>query len=127
MKIILKKVTYILISVFCISPIFSLSFSELVESALQNNSDISTAQSDYDAALLSAKTLDGSFAPGFSFSSASAIPKNYDWNTNPDYFSTYVTYTQLLPGGTTISATGTYSFNSVTAGDDFRDTMYLHC
>ena len=97
---------------------FPFSFSDLVESALQNNSDIASAKSDYDSALLSSKTYDSSFAPGLSFSSSSTISKDYDWNTNPDYFSTYVTYTQPLPGGTTLSATGTYSFTSASAGDD---------
>ena len=97
---------------------FPFSFSDLVEAALQNNSDIASAKSDYDSALLSSKTYDSSFAPGLSFSSSSTISKDYDWNTNPDYFSTYVTYTQPLPGGTTLSATGTYSFTSASAGDD---------
>ena len=97
---------------------FPFSFSDLVEAALQNNLDIASAKSDYDSALLSSKTYDSSFAPGLSFSSSSTISKDYDWNTNPDYFSTYVTYTQPLPGGTTLSATGTYSFTSASAGDD---------
>ncbi len=110
----LKKLNLSIIFLFILSDLSSFSLSDLITSALQNNSDIASAQSNYESAILSSKTLDGTFAPGISFSSSTNLSKDYDWNTSPDYFSTYVTYSQPLPGGTTISATGTYSFTSTT-------------
>jgi outer membrane protein TolC len=110
----LKKLNLSIIFLFILSDLSSFSLSDLITSALQNNSDISSAQSNYESAILSSKTLDGTFAPGISFSSSTNLSKDYDWDTSPDYFSTYVTYSQPLPAGTTISATGTYSFTSTT-------------
>ncbi len=110
----LKKLNLSIIFLFILSDLSSFSLSDLITSALQNNSDIASAQSNYESAILSSKTLDGTFAPGIFFSSSTNLSKDYDWNTSPDYFSTYVTYSQPLPGGTTISATGTYSFTSTT-------------
>ena len=110
----LKKLNLSIIFLFILSDLSSFSLSGFINSALQNNSDIASAQSNYESAVLSSKTLDGTFAPGISFSSSTNLSKDYDWDTSPDYFSTYVTYSQPLPGGTTISATGTYSFTSTT-------------
>ncbi len=110
----LKKLNLSIILLFILSDLSSFSLSNLINSTLQNNSDIASAQSNYESAILSSKTLDGTFAPEISFSSSANLSKDYDWNTSPDYFSTYVTYSQPLPGGTTISATGTYSFTSTT-------------
>lgn len=110
----LKKLNLSIIVLFILSDLSSFSLSDLINSALQNNSDISSAQSNYESAVLSSKTLDGTFAPGISFSSSTNLSKDYDWDTSPDYFSTHVTYSQPLAGGTTISATGTYSFTSTT-------------
>lgn len=74
--------------------------------------DIMTSQSEYETALLSAKTINGGFSPGVSISSSSSISKDYGWNTTPDYFSSTITYSQPIPGGTQFSLTGSYAFNS---------------
>lgn len=97
---------------FCIVKGFSLSLNELTEITLQNNSDIIAAQNSYDCAILSLKTLNGTYAPQISFSSSSTLPNKYKWDTTPDYFSSSVIYSQPLPGGTSIEITGGTSFTS---------------
>ncbi len=91
---------------------FSLSFDELIELTLQNNTDILSAQNGYDSASLSLKTLNGAYAPQVSLSSSASLPDEYKWDTTPDYFSSSITYSQPLPGGTTLGFTGSFSFNS---------------
>ena len=114
-KINLKLIFKIFLILLIISktPLFSLSLCEVIDLTLQNNIDIITSQSEYEIALLSTKTIDGSFSPGFSISSSSSISKDYEWNTTPDYFSSTITYSQPIPGGTQFSVTGSYAFNSL--------------
>lgn len=114
-KINLKLIFKIFLILLIISktPLFSLSLCEVIDLTLQNNIDIITSQSEYEIALLSTKTIDGSFSPRFSISSSSSISKDYEWNTTPDYFSSTITYSQPIPGGTQFSVTGSYAFNSL--------------
>lgn len=100
---------------------FCISLSELIELSMQNNPDIISAKINYDSANLSTKTLDGSFAPGITFSSSASLPQNYEWNTNPDYFSGNVNFSQPLPGGTSLSLGGSYSLNSLSAVPDMSE------
>lgn len=104
--------TFLILGLIIKTPLFSLSLPDLIDLTLQNNIDIITSQSDYESALLSAKTLDGSFSPGISISSTSSISNDYEWNLPPDYFSSNITYSQTIVGGTKFSITGTYSLNS---------------
>lgn len=92
--------------------VFSLSFDELVELTLQNNTEILSAQNSYDTACLSLQTLNGAYAPQVSFSSSTTLPDEYKWDTTPDYFSSSITYSQPIPGGMTINLTGGASFNA---------------
>lgn len=100
---------------------FSLSFDELIELTLQNNTDIFSAQNSYDSACLSQKTLNGAYAPQVSLSSSATLPDEYKWNSTPDYFSSSITYSQPLPGGTTLGFTGSFSFNS----SDILEERYI--
>ncbi len=105
---------------------FCISLSELIEISMQNNPDIISAKINYDSAILSAKTLDGIFAPGITFSSSATLPKNYEWNTNPDYFSGNVNFSQPLPGGTSLSLSGSYSLNSPSAMSNMSERFVYH-
>lgn len=106
------------LKLFCIlliaykSPLFPISLYDLIDLTLQNNPDIIASLTDYESSLVSLKTLNGGFAPGFSLSSSTSLSKDYEWNSIPDFFSASFTYTQPLPGGTDFSITGNYSFNS---------------
>ncbi len=93
-------------------PLFSLSLNDLIDLALQKNPDILSAQNGYDSACLSLKTLNGAYAPQVSLSSSASLPDEYKWDAPPDYFSSSITYSQPLPGGTTLGFTGSFSFNS---------------
>ena len=95
-----KKVFCICFICYIISNAFSLSFKELIEITLQNNPDILAAQNGYDLACLSLKTLNSTYVPQVSLSSSTTLPDEYEWDTTPDYFSSSVTYSQPLPGGT---------------------------
>ena len=107
------KKSFCIFFVCCIfGKAFSLSFDELIELTLQNNTDILSAQNGYDSACLSLKTLNGVYAPQVSLASSASLPDEYKWNTTPDYFSSSITYSQPLPGGTTLGFTGSFSFNS---------------
>lgn len=110
---------FFLILAFIIKiPLHSFSLCDLVDLTLQNNIDIITSQNDYESALLSSKTLGGSFSPGISISSSSSISNDYQLNTTPDYFSSNITYSQPIPGGTQFSVTGTYSLNSASYNEE---------
>lgn len=94
------------------TPLFSLSLYDIIELTLNNNPEILSAQTEYEANILSAKTLDGYFAPKLSFSSSASIAKDNEWNRIPDYFSSSITYSQIITGGTEFLVSSTYSFNS---------------
>ena len=87
-KITLKLIYSVFLFLFIINktPLFALSLCDLIDLTLQNNMDIITSQSEYENALLSAKTIDGIFSPGLSISSSSSISNDYEWNTTQDYF-----------------------------------------
>ncbi len=107
------KKSFCIFFVCCmICKIFSLSFDELIKLTLQNNTDIFSAQTDYDSACLLLKTFNGAYAPQVSLSSSISLPDEYKWNTSPDYFSSSITYSQPLPGGTFIGFTGNFSLNA---------------
>lgn len=110
--------TFLILGLVIKIPLHSFSLCDLIDLTLQNNTDIITSQSEYESALLSAKTLDGSFSPGISISSSSSISNDYEWNTTPNYFSSNITYSQQIPGGTQFSVTGSYSLNSATYNEE---------
>lgn len=109
-KIVYK--TFLIFLIIIKTPLFSLSLCDLINLTLQNNIDIMNSQSEYESALLSEKTIEGSFSPGISISSSSSISNDYKWNTTPDYFSSIITYSQLVSSGTQISVSANYTFNS---------------
>lgn len=116
------KKSFFIFFVCCIfGKAFSLSFDELIELTLQNNTDIFSAQNSYDSACLSLKTLNGAYAPQVSLVSSASLPDEYKWDTSPDYFSSSITYSQPLAGGTTLGFTGSFSFNSA----DFLEERYI--
>ena len=116
------KKSFCLFFVCCIfCKTFSLSFDDLIELTLQNNTDILSAQNAYDSACLSLKTLNGTYAPQVSLSSSATLPDEYKWNLTPDYFSSSIIYSQPLPGGTTLGFTGSFTFNSL----DILDERYI--
>lgn len=102
MQISKKLINSIFIIILC-NNLFSLTLQDLISIAFEYNSEIKSSQSEYEIGILSTKTLNGSYSPGVSLSSSSTIPKNYKWDTSPDSFTSGITYSQPLPGGTTIS------------------------
>ena len=116
-----KKSFCIFFVYFIFGKAFSLSFDKLIELTLQNNTDILSAQNSYDSACLSLKTLSGAYAPQVSLASSASLPDEYKWDTSPDYFSSSITYSQPLPGGTTLGFTGSFSFNSA----EFLEERYI--
>lgn len=113
-----KKVFCLFIMCFLIVRVFSLSFEELIEQTLNNNPDILSAQNGYESACLSLKTLNGAYAPQVSLSSSTTLPDEYEWDTTPDFFSSSVTFSQPLPGGTSINLTAGASFNAADVLED---------
>lgn len=116
-----KKYFYIFFVCCIFGKTFALSFDELIQLTLQNNTDILSAQNSYDQACLSLKTLNGAYAPQVSLSSSATLPDEYKWNSTPDYFSSSITYSQPLPGGTTLGSTGSFTFNSL----DILEERYI--
>lgn len=88
---------------------FCLSLQDLITIAFENNSEIISAKATYETGIISAKTVNGYYTPNITLSSSSAIPKDYKWNSEPDSFSSSITYSQALPGGTTLNLVTGYS------------------
>ena len=91
---------------------FSLSLADLSKMALDSNPDIMAASADYEKEVLSAKYLNGTYAPRVSLSSSSTLLKDAKTNDLPESFLSRMTYAQPLPGGTSISLEADYGFNS---------------
>lgn len=108
-----KKIICIFVLIVFSNTIFSQTISDLAEYALQNNPNILSAQNDYNLANISSKTLNGTYTPQVSFSSSFTLPEEYHWPNSPDYMLSSITYTQPLPGGTSINLTGESSFTAV--------------
>ncbi|HOE08152.1 MAG TPA: TolC family protein [Treponemataceae bacterium] len=113
-----RKVSIIVAILLFSSNLYAISLEELINSALEHNPDIVSAQNAYDNALLSSKTLNGVLSPSVNVSSSATLPKNYGWNQTPDGFSSNITVSQPLPGGAIISTSGTYSFNTTTINEE---------
>ena len=110
---IIKKIGIIIIQLFLPNMILCAhSLIELAEKALENNSDIFSANNSYHTAIISTKTMNGAFSPQLTFSSSTQIPKDYSWKSCPDYLSSSISYTQPLPGGSSISISGGASVNT---------------
>lgn len=110
---VIKKIGIIIIQLFLPNMILCAhSLIELAEKALENNSDIFSANNSYHTAIISTKTMNGAFSPQLTFSSSTQIPKDYSWKSCPDYLSSSISYTQPLPGGSSISISGGASVNT---------------
>jgi len=90
---------------------FSISLLDLKDIVTNSNAEIASAKKDYEAAQLSAKTLDGLFSPSLSISTSSNFTEKINFSDNLDYFSSIVFYTQNLPFGHSFSIEGCYSYN----------------
>ena len=112
-----KKVVIIFVFLLFFSNAYTVTLSDLLESALQNNADIVSAQKTYDNAVLSSKTLNGELAPSVNVSSSATLPDGYNWDKAPDSFSSNISVSQPLFSGTTISAIGLYSYNIATMNE----------
>ena len=88
------------------------AFQILANLAIENNIDIKKAEATYESAQISAKTLNGFYAPGISITSSTSFDKDYKLKTNPQNFSSNVTVTQQIPGGFALSTTGAYAFTT---------------
>ncbi len=108
-----KKVMFLIMLLGIIDFIFPLSFEELLEMTLESNEEIKKSLSDYENSLVTLETKDGLYAPTIIVSSSLTIPKDYEWNSNPDNFSSTLTYTQPFPGGTALSIETDYSFEII--------------
>ncbi len=106
---------------------FSLSICDLMRLALEYNSEINDAKTNYEKKSLSSKNLNGSYIPNIALSSSIAFPKDYKWDTSPEAFSSGIIYSNLLPGGTTISIETGYAFNCISISDErvLNQTPYI--
>ena len=100
-----KQVFFFFLLVKC-NLLFSLSLEYLITVALKNNMDIKTAYNTFRSVKISKESLNGHYSPKILFSSSVSLPKYYNWNDTPDYFSSSVTYNQPLGGGTTLNVIG---------------------
>lgn len=110
-----KKISKIfcLFSLVCVGSLYAQSsFKELAECALTNNVEVNTALLNYDSALISARTLNGIYAPGLRAGSSTGKDKEEKLFKKSDNMSSNVTYAQPIPGGFTLSTTGSYSFQT---------------
>ena len=118
------KILACILFFFCSNDLFSISINELINVSIENNQDIKTALTDYEKSILTAKSLDGLYVPEISISSSSVVPKEYDWDELPDNFSSTLTYSQSLPGGTKISVESSYSFETINYLEDKYIAQY---
>ncbi len=91
---------------------------KLCLSALENNSDIQTAENTYKNAEISRKNAGGAFIPTVSFATSTILPNEDKWDICADNFSSSITYNQPLLGGTVIGITGAYSFTASDVNDE---------
>ncbi len=102
-------------AVFCLFIYRGLSAQPLIETllniALENNAQIIAAKANYDSAAYSALNGGGMYAPGLEIKGS---------KTTKDEFSNSVTYSQPIPGGTSVQITGSYDYSSV----QMLDTKY---
>ena len=115
----IKKYFIFLLSVLLMKHLYAQTIVELTNIALENNSEIISAQKTYESMMLSSKTMDGAFSPQVSFSSSTKFPDEFSWNTSPDYLSSSVSYIQPLPGGTTISISGETSIKKECINNEY--------
>lgn len=92
---------------------YSLNLEDLTKMILETNREIKSSTAAYEAEALSAKYLNGAYTPKVTLNSSATIPKDYDFDNIPDYFSSSLSYSQPLPGGTAVSLDVSYSFNSI--------------
>lgn len=114
----IKKVLLLISFLLYRCLLFSLSLSDVINIAFERNLDIKNALSNYESAVLSSKTLNGVYSPLVSVSSSTKLSEQEGIDSNPKEFSSQITYSQPIPGGATISTTGTYSSNSQLTGED---------
>ncbi len=88
---------------------------KLWQSAAAMNGEVLAAQAAYDAARLSASTLNGIYAPSLSASTSASIDEDYSRRDIPKTLSPSLSFTQPLPGGASVGITGTYNVSAASA------------
>lgn len=101
----MKKNILILILIYFNLNLFSIDIKELIESTVLNNVEIKNALNNYESTLISKKTIDGVFSPSISTGISGTITKN---DSEPQNFSTSLSYSQPLPGGLVFSTIGNF-------------------
>ncbi len=90
---------------------YSLNLEDLTKMILETNREIKTSTAAYEAEVLSTKYLNGAYTPRLALNSSATLPKEYEFDNIPDYFSSSLSYSQPLPGGASVSLDASYSFN----------------
>lgn len=109
----MKKV-YVLLVLSVLSWCYAeTKIEQLWQLSINNSIDVKKAKDSYEISEIAYKGLDGIYSPSVSISAGSVIPHDYNWGNVADQFSSNITYTQPIPGGTSLSFSGNYTFNSV--------------
>lgn len=114
----MKKITTILtvVCVLCIK-VFAYSFSDLAAIAMENNSDIKSALNTYESYLLSVEHLNGAYSPSLTVSSYLDGSGGMLTDVSPESKQLGLSYTQPLPGGTTLQVTGVCKVSEIEVAD----------
>ena len=116
----MKKIISIITIISSIFPLFSVpvqsTLRRLCLTAMDNNTDIQTAENDWKNVEMS--RTGGAFVPSVSLSSSASLPHEYGWDSCPDAFSSSVTYSQPLPGGMVLGLSGIYSYTTSRLTED---------
>lgn len=109
----MKKFIFILILIIASIEVYSFpTIEDLWNIALENNLDIITSENKLRSAEISAKTLDAFYSPSVSLSNQNTTNEGKSITDIPLNTDTYIKITQPIPGGTSLSVTGDYSFNT---------------
>lgn len=115
----MKKCLFAIVLTFSLFPVYSQgALRSLCLAAMDNNSDIQAAENNWKNAEFSRKSAGGAFVPSVSISSSAILPNEYEWKTCPDGFSSSLTYSQPLPGGSALGISGTYSYTAAQLGEE---------
>lgn len=106
----MKKIFFFILIFFCFNTkIFSINLPELIESTIFNNIEIRTALNNYESILISKRTFDGVFSPSITTGFSESITKNDSEIKN---ISSFLSYSQPLPGGLIVSTIGNFAIIS---------------
>lgn len=101
----MKKNIIFLLIFFCSIKSYSITLEGLIDKTVQNNSDIKNAYKNFEITLISKQTFDGLFSPSIITGFTEKLSSDESKTKN---MSTYLLYSQQLPGNFVFSIEGNY-------------------